>query len=157
MRNIMNQANFVTNELLENYDENELYIELALRLKLMEEDPSRGIPIEPGLRFFAEEAMMDKENFDRIGREIFKRWSGTLYKFTCGSDPDDKSYHEKIFSGDLSLGGAIVIFLTTQFGVLPAIATVLAALVVKLFLDPVHQVLCEEWKAKLPDLRNSTL
>lgn len=152
MKNMRQQANLVTNELLENFDENELYVELGLRMKTMEEDPSQGISFEPGLRFSTEEAMLDKEDWGRIGREIFNRWHVNLYGLICGSEPDDIGDRDKLFGDSNLLAGAIAVLLITSFGVQAAIAAVIAAIIVKRFFNPVYEVFCEEWKGHLPKI-----
>jgi hypothetical protein len=72
----------------------------------------------------------------------------------CGGDPEDKEDREKLTRA-LSIGpgevatmmaGALVL----HFGIAPAIAAIVAALIVKRFFSSAYEEFCETWKGALP-------
>lgn len=88
-----------------------------------------------------------------LGRRILDRWNRELYKVMCGGDPDDKEDRESLLKSvglsDVAVAAAMSSVLIGSFAVAPAVATIIAALVVKRLLIPGGAVACEFWKERL--------
>jgi hypothetical protein len=86
--------------------------------------------------------------FKRFGEAVFDGWSEELYKYVCGADSEQV---DKWIEGGMALlipsvAGLIV----TGIGVAPAIAAVLAGIIVTVFWKGMKKGGCTLWKAKLP-------
>lgn len=89
-----------------------------------------------------------------LGRRLLARWNRELYKVMCGSDKGDASDRESLFKalglGDVAVAAAITAVLVSSFAMAPAIATVVAALVVKRIVVPAGGEICAFWGEQLP-------
>ena len=86
----------------------------------------------------------------RFGRRFWRRFQRTLYSLACDpSDPDHERLREAIEKGGSQLGLVLAGIFIANFGWLPAIATCVAALVVKRLTADVHASACELWHAEL--------
>jgi hypothetical protein len=145
---LSDQAKSAVGELLGS-DEDALFTELGARVQAINTDASLAadfgldaIPLEG-----AKEVLRD------IGRRLFKRWNAEAYKLVCGVSTDDALAREEIAKsvglGGVALGATIAGALVSSFGLAPAIAAVVGALVVKRFLQPTQEELCAIWKENL--------
>jgi hypothetical protein len=145
---LSDQAKSAVGELLGS-DEDALFTELGARVQAINTDASLAadfgldaIPLEG-----AKEVLRD------IGRRLFKRWNAEAYKLVCGVSTDDEVAREEIAKsvglGGVALGATIAGALVSSFGLAPAIAAVVGALVVKRFLQPTQEELCAIWKENL--------
>jgi hypothetical protein len=93
------------------------------------------------------------QDFRAIGEKIFNRLIKSFYALLCGDSPDDKDDRDKVI---LALGDGTILVSTlaglfiTNFGLAPAIATVVAALVLKRVLTPTYTEVCKFWGENLP-------
>lgn len=152
MKSLSEQANSVTSEMLQVYDESELYVELALITKDLQENPEEGIELAPQRRLLVEQTEVDMEQWKELGKKIFNRWNNALYELICGSESDDKKDRQDIvalFASEVTLAGGIAVILTSTFGVAPAVAVIIGTIVVKRFFKPAYEEACVFWKENL--------
>jgi hypothetical protein len=94
-----------------------------------------------------------REDFKAFGKRFFERASGQAYGLLCGSDPKDREQREKVTSalglGKESFAAGLTGLLIAELGLAPAIATVVALLLVRLFFRPALDSMCEVWHRKL--------
>lgn len=93
------------------------------------------------------------DNVRALGRRVFDRWNRELYKVMCGSETGDANDRESLLkaigASDVALAAAMTAFLVGSFAMAPAIATVIAALVVKRIVGPAGEVVCKFWGEEL--------
>jgi hypothetical protein len=140
------------NDLLES-DEDQLYEQLGIRSSAMTRDLSVAGALQPQIAHDVA-AMGMMEDVRDLGKRIFKRWNREAHKLICGGEDLDKKDREALANafglGDAAVAGVVASLLITQFGLAPAIATVVAALVIKRFFRPAYDEFCDFWKEKLP-------
>jgi hypothetical protein len=134
-------------------DESQLYEELGIRSKAIGRQPEIAGSFNPALSF-DQAAMGSLDEVRKLGQRIYRRWHREAYALCCGDSPDDKKDRQTI-SGAFGLGAAAVAAslataLVGTFGLAPAIAAVIAALVIKRVFRPAYQEFCLAWKEQLP-------
>lgn len=92
-------------------------------------------------------------SMSELGERIFKRWSRTLHGFLCEPSGEDADLRSQVLSAlasrDVSASALVAGLLVGTFGIAPAIATLIAALVVQLFVKPVTDEICKYWGEQL--------
>ncbi len=91
--------------------------------------------------------------FQEFGKMLFRRWNKALYEFVCQSSGEDNELRERLI-GVLTgkEGGAAALLagtLVAVFGVSPALAAVVATLVIRLVITPAGEVLCSSWQSSI--------
>lgn len=94
-----------------------------------------------------------------LGRRIFARWSLALHQFLCTPSKADQDLRDDLLrvicnretGGAALLAGGIVAI----FGASPAVAMVVGALVMKIFVAPTAQELCATWQSRLNETSKS--
>jgi hypothetical protein len=90
-----------------------------------------------------------------IGRRIFQRWSRATHDFLCNSGGADEDLRERLISAITGRdGGATALLagaLVVAFGASPAVAAIVAALLMKLVVAPAKDELCASWAASLAE------
>lgn len=90
---------------------------------------------------------------EELGRRVFYRWSLALHQFVCNPSSDDQDLREKILQALSGKdGGAVALIagvMVAAFGASPAIAAIVATLLVRLLLNPAREELCAFWSEKL--------
>jgi uncharacterized membrane protein YdfJ with MMPL/SSD domain len=131
----------------------QLFTELGLRQKAIEADPTQAGLFETTATYdaaFAGPLDLLKE----FGQAFFDRVNKDLCSLLCGNDkrfaPDREKLVAALGLGDVAFAGALTSVLVSSFGWAPAIATVVAALVVKLFFRNAVTAMCTVWKKHLP-------
>ena len=134
-------------------DPDQLYAELGLRRKAIEDDPSRAGSFDVTVPYdapFAGPLDVLKE----FGQNFFRRFSRDVYGLVCGGDEENAAERQKLVDafglGKTTFAAALAALLVSSFGWAPAIAAVVAALVAKLFLRNAYGAMCDVWKTKLP-------
>ena len=93
------------------------------------------------------------DDLRELGRRLVGRWNRELFKVMCGDDKADQKDRESLLQsiglGDVAIASAVTAVLVSSFAVAPAIAIVIAALVVKRIISPGGAVACEFWAEKL--------
>ena len=90
-----------------------------------------------------------------LGKRIFRRWSKALHDFTCSSSMDEKDVRDRLINAISGKeGGGVALIAATlvgAFGVSPAVAAVIAALVSRLIIAPAADEVCQAWAKSLQD------
>lgn len=150
MATIEEQAGPVVGALSER-DETELYQELALRVKGVYDNPSAAGDLDLTVEY-SPELMGPLDDLQEWGRRFFARFIPDAYRLVCGAD--DAAERDKVQSafrlGPEAVGAAIAGVVVAQFGLAPAAAAVVAALIMRLFFRNAYDAMCELWKEKLP-------
>jgi hypothetical protein len=134
-------------------DPDQLFTELGLRHEAIKLDPSQAGLYQTTATYDA--AMMGPLDFlKEWGQNFFDRFSKDVYGLVCGIDKENSDERKKLLQafglGDAAFGAALTAVLMSWFGWAPAIAAVVAALVVKLFFKNAYASMCEVWKKRLP-------
>lgn len=127
--------------------DDELIAELGRRATMASADPEHVVPLEAEFRGAALEGMGDV--FHVVGKRILRRVNRDLHGLVCGDDEDNASDREKLKGvlglGDAAIAGVLTQILVGTFGLLPAVATIVAALFLKHVLRPSLEEVCEVW------------
>lgn len=129
-------------------DEDELYQMLASSVS------AAGIPtgsVDDRFRDAYDE--LERGPAIELGKRIFARCSRAAHEFCCSPGEEDKMLRDQmlkvIFSKDTSGVALLAGGLVAAFGLSPAIAAVVSALLVKLVVAPTAQEVCSTWGASL--------
>lgn len=133
-------------------DEEELFAELGIRARGLVEDPSQAGSFDPDVTYSeAEMGVLDAVR--AFGRRLFNRWNSELHSLLCGSDPDYTADREQIANalgvGETAVAAALVTVLVGSLGLAPALATVIAAIIVRRFFKPTLEEFCQTWSRAL--------
>jgi hypothetical protein len=110
----------------------------------------------PGVTSFA--VTVDLDELDRgvltdLGKRIFARWNRTLHDFLCKASSEDQDLKSRVLQAlsgkDVSASAILVGVLVGTFGLAPAVATIVSALVVKLVVQPAGDEICKFWDEQL--------
>jgi hypothetical protein len=152
MPQIQEQAKAAVEKLLESPDD-QLFIELGLRRKAIDADPAVAGQFDPELSYDADFAG-PLDVLKEFGQRYFDKVNKQVYELVCGNTKDneqDRSNLRQAFGLDKTTFAAMLAAaLVSSFGWAPAIAAVVAALVVKLFFRSGYEIACQMWKEKLP-------
>ncbi len=138
-------------KLLEN-SPTQLYEMLGMRLKAVQDDIGKQGSFEPDVAYSDHMGAMDE--LSKLGQRVFKRISKEAYGLVCGSDEGDKDDRKTIVDAlNLSSKAAVIALsgvLVSSFGLAAAVASVIAALIIKRFAKPAGEealkFLCDTWK-----------
>ena len=131
----------------EQKEDEALYVLIGMREKAVANEPA--LKDDPDLEVvYAEPTMGPLDDIKRLGKRITNRWNKELYAIVCGNDDKDTEVRESLLNS-LSLGEAAVIAAVASaligLGVGAAIAAPLAPLLVRRFIWPAKDELCEAW------------
>jgi hypothetical protein len=133
-------------------DEGQLLAQLGMRAYAASGDLSQSAHFAPDLRGVAPEHMGAQEELKKLGKRILKRWNQSAYQLVCGNDPDDEKTRSEVRSA-LGIGKAAAIGVITSslvgIGLMPALAPVVATILVTKFFDPAYAEFCVYWKENL--------
>jgi hypothetical protein len=136
---------------LSQLDDDLLYQQIALRVRGLEQDYGRAGDLRLEVSYQAE-LMGPLDDLADFGRRFFERFNRDAYGLVCGTE--DAKEREKIKQafglGRQTVGGVIVGLLITHLALAPAVAAVVAALIVRLFLENSYEAMCSVWKDRLP-------
>jgi hypothetical protein len=139
---------------LQSKDEEALLLEVGLRDKAIQADPARGS--DPHLQVEYDSTHMGLiDDIKSLGRRIMTRWNKELYGVVCGEmkpggaeAAEDKKMRDDLLKslnlGDAAVIGAVVTALIT-LGAPAAIAAPVAPFLVKKFIMPAKDELCDAW------------
>jgi hypothetical protein len=151
MSNLNAQAEAAVASLIES-DESQLYEQLGIRARAIEQNPAVAGSFDPPVTFDAA-AMGPIEDIRNLGIRIFRRWEKEAYGLACGKSADEaadrKAIGEAFGIGVTAVAALITTALVNAFGLAPAIAAVIAAIIVKRFFRPAYQEFCEFWGERL--------
>jgi hypothetical protein len=99
-----------------------------------------------------EKMMGPLDDVRALGRRVLARWNRELFQVMCGSAAGDQKERESLLKAigvsDVAIASALTALLVT-WGVAAAIATLIAALVVKRIISPAGKEFCAFWGEKL--------
>jgi len=134
--------------------EPDLEIELGRRLQVTSNelasasDLSTARPMLPALD--QAELAGPLDFLRRLGQAFLEKLSGQFYHLICDErDPDNSKVKAALGAGVDVLGVTIATLLSGGFGLLPAIAGVVGALLAKRIAAAGHEALCKAWKEQL--------
>jgi hypothetical protein len=134
-------------------DPDQLYTELGLRKEAIQADPSQAGLYQITASYDAP-MMGPLDALKEWGKNFFDRFSKDIYGLVCGSDKEDTEERKKLQAAfglsDTAFAAALTAVLMSWFGWAPAIAAVMAALVVRLFFKNAYASMCDVWKKRLP-------
>lgn len=124
-------------------DEAALELLLGLREKAIEKDPKlKDNPeFEPK---YDGNTMGPLDEIKKIGRRVLARWNKELHKAVCTNNAEKKKVLEAMNLGQAAVI-AVVATALSGLGVAAAIAAAVAPLIVKRFIEPAQDELCEAW------------
>lgn len=116
------------------YDESNLIDQLGMRAKSFQAD-FRGME-QPAMKpKYDAKVLGPMDEIRELGSRIARRWIKELRDIVCGTDAQDKEDRSKLQSAfgltGADLAAALAGFLVASFGTAAAIATVVAAIIVK--------------------------
>jgi hypothetical protein len=129
----------------------ELFAELELRRLSIAEQPRTAGSFDAASQYRAV-VNLPVAQLTEFGRRFFARFSRDLHDLVCGSDLANAEVRKDLQSSLTSkstFAAAVAGVLVFHFGIAPALAAVVAALVVRLFVDNALHVLCEMWGESL--------
>jgi hypothetical protein len=100
-----------------------------------------------------------------LGKKINDRWCRELYNIICGNRKEDEEDRNNILS-QLGVSRDTAVLAATSilvnfFGLIPAVAAVVATVFFKRFAKPVKEEVCAFWKERVasehPDHKSSTV
>jgi hypothetical protein len=132
--------------LYEQKDEVALEVLIGMRDQAIKQDPALkgNVDFEPK---YQAETMGALDDVKALGRRILKRWNKELYGVVCadkGSNKDRKAVLDALNLGEAAVIAAVAGGLLS-LGVFPALAAALAPLIVKRFIWPAKDELCDAW------------
>lgn len=136
---------------LSQLEDDQLYQQLALRVRTLEDDYQRAGELQLDVSY-QPDLMGPLDDLADFGRRFFERFNRDAYNLVCSAD--DAAERQKVRQafglGREAVGGAIVALLITHLALAPAVATVVAALIVRLFLENSYEAMCSVWGDRLP-------
>jgi hypothetical protein len=137
-------------------DSEQLYEELGLRRKAIAANPTYAGSYDPDVTYNAPFAG-PLDVLRDFGKDFFSRVSGDAYGLVCGDDQENASERKKLLDslnlGETAFAATLVTALIGTFGLAPALATVVAALVIRLFFRNAQKAMCDVWKKHLPEAK----
>jgi hypothetical protein len=135
-------------------EENQLYAELGIRSQAIAKDLAVSSVFEPKVVYEeAEMGLMD--DLQEFGTRIFRRLEQEMYSLFCKSTIEDEGDRKKLANafnvGENEVAAVMAVLLVTHFGLAPAVAPVIAVLVIKRFFYPVYEEFCVFWGEKLSE------
>jgi hypothetical protein len=135
---------------LESSSEDDLYRLLAIRLKAMERDPQRMASFAPKIQ--AAELGIAAVDLVKLGRTAFGQLAGVAGAVICAPDAPQGSHLQRLlatFGTDVGkISAAIATVLIGQLAMAPAVATIVATLVVGKIAPTSVDALCRALKQK---------
>lgn len=135
-------------------DEDQLYKELGMRQKVIAKDPY----LMAGFDFDAPydvTVMGPMDELRKFGEQLFKRYQVEAHKIFCPKEEGDKEDIDNLKKAIGIDDAAVAAFITAAIvasgvGIAPALAAVVAVLIVKRFLRPTYEETCKAWAKYLP-------
>lgn len=135
-------------------DETQLLEQLGMRATAIREDPAKAGAFDPQLVYSAAEMGLKEDVLD-LGQRIFRRWHKEVFRLVCGGGAENEKDREELKKAfgvsDVAVAASLSALLITSLNIAPAIAVVVAALVVKRFFRPAQEEFCATWKKHVAD------
>lgn len=99
------------------------------------------------------DALKRTNAIQELGQRVFRRWSIALHQFVCSEGGEDDDLRQKVFRALTGKdGGSVALIagiLVAAFGASPAIAAIVATLLVRILVNPAADELCKAWANSL--------
>ena len=133
-------------------DEDDLYRLLALRVRTIERDPTVAGQFAP-TTLAPTELGIAVPDLAALGRKLFGNIARAGQSLICGSDSDAGFHLQRLLSGinmDITtVTAGVATLLIGQLAIAPAVAGVVASIVVGKVAPNSVEALCKAWSAKL--------
>jgi hypothetical protein len=131
--------------------EEQLYEQLGIRARAIAANPAVAGSFEPDVTYDGA-TMGALDDVREYGRRLFRRWNREAYKLACSADDstDRKKLLDAFGGGEATVAAVLSGLLVAHLGLAPALAGILAALVLKHFFRPAYEEFCGLWLEKLP-------
>jgi hypothetical protein len=134
-------------------DEDDLYEELGIRSRAMVRNLEVSASFSPVITAEEAVAMGPLDEAKKLGKKIFSRWNREAYHLVCGTGAEDEKDRSEIRAafniGAKAVATSLSGLLVSMFGLAPAIAAVIAALIIKRFFQGAIDETCAYWKGNL--------
>ncbi len=130
----------------------DLYAALAMRVGNTVDDQYRGAT-GFNVPFDADELRRDSESVN-IGWRVFARWNRALHQFVCQPEGEDAKIRDQLLRALTGKEGGIAVIagiLVATFGASPAVAALVAALLVRILVVPAADEVCRSWASSIRD------
>ena len=144
------------NELIENLaklDEETLQAQLGMQAQTLEENLTRGASREStNLKMMPVPKGLESNKFIELGQNLFKRLNGEAYDLLCGNDPfadggkTMKKIEDAYDQSSTKAAGVLAPILVTNLGLAPAIAAIVATLIVQKIAKAAGETICSMWQ-----------
>ena len=133
-------------------DEDQLFEQLGVRAQAIAQRPELAGSFEPAVTY-DQVAMGPLDAVRDIGRRIYRRWEREAYLLVCGQEDEESGDRESLMAAFGIDGSAVAAILAaglvSQLGLAPAIAAVVAAILVRRFFRPAYEEFCAAWGERL--------
>ncbi len=143
--------------IVQNYlqcDDMQLYEQIGILSRAIGRDPALAGSVEPSVVYDRAEMGL-KEDVLVLGQRVYRRWNREAYDLLCSStttgEIDRRELANAFGISDVAVAAILAGLIVTNFGLAPAIATVIAALVVKRFMRPAYEEFCEVWSKHIAE------
>jgi hypothetical protein len=135
----------VAGKLADQFDDEGLAVLLARRFEAIEKDPSLSGDLEMMPAY--ESTEMGLAELRALGWRLVRRWNRELHRLVCGSS-DAQVRQDLARALNLGEGTVIAVLMPCLLGIgIPAaLAVVLAPIIVRKFLVPAGDELCNAWE-----------
>lgn len=128
----------------------ELFNVLGARAESLNREPESDIA---GFHAAVELPEGIDDELANLGRRIFRRVEREVFALLCGTAEDDNADREKL-RNTIGLGPDVVVagivsVLVSGLGMAPAIASVVAALLIRRIFQPTYEETCVFWRERL--------
>ena len=151
MAEVMDEARAAVAE-LQAADDDELYRLLGMRIKAIERDPMKAGSFAPDVR--QEEMGIAFVDLIDAGRKTFERLAVAGHSLICGSGADEGFHLQRLLStlntDATTVTAGVATLLIGQLAIAPAIAGIVATIIVGKAAPASLESLCKTWASKLP-------
>jgi hypothetical protein len=129
--------------------EQSLIDQIGRNTKMLQRDPA----VAGQLAFAARRAGAPRvagtvRDIRTVGNRILRRWAREVYAIVCGERPEDRADRRRILAalrlGEAGAATVIAGVLIGSMGLAPVLASAIAVIVARRFLEPAREELCAE-------------
>jgi len=144
---------------LQSTDDDELYRLLGLRIKAIERDPARAGMFAPVVPRQEEMGIAFVDLID-LGKRTFGRLAAAGHSLICGSQADQGFHLQRLLStintDATTVTAAVTTLLIGQLAIAPAVAGIVATIIVGKAAPSSLEALCKTWASKIPAATTET-
>jgi hypothetical protein len=133
-------------------EEDQLFAELGIRARALSRHPAAAGSFDPDVRY-NEVWMGDVDDVRVFGSRLYERWDRALHDLVCHNDPaasaERKALSDALGLGEPAFAASLAMLLVSSLGIAPAVASVAAVIVVKRFVSPTLDGLCQAWATSM--------